>query len=70
MMPLTSDVSAWPGIFGAAKIDYIPDPMVLRAAELFIGGKQYCTKEQNLDAEKAWPVIENNIDGILAFFHY
>jgi len=40
MMPLTSDVSTWPGIFDAANVDYIPDPMVLRAAELFIGGRQ------------------------------
>src|SRR5690349_5895138 len=66
---LTSDVTTWPEIFDAAGVDYVPDPMVLRAAELFIGGRQYCIKEQKLDDQKAWPVIESNIDGILAFFH-
>jgi hypothetical protein len=63
------DLSAWPGLFVAADLDYVPDPMVLRAAELFIGGRQYCRQNQQLDDEKAWPIIERNIDGILAFFH-
>jgi hypothetical protein len=62
------DLSTWPRQFEEAGLDYVPDPMVLRAAELFIGGRQYCRRLQ-LDDEKAWPVIERNIDGILAFFH-
>jgi hypothetical protein len=63
------DLSTWPGLFEAADLDYVPDPMVLRAAELFIGGRQHCRQNQQLDDEKAWPIIERNIDGILAFFH-
>jgi hypothetical protein len=63
------DVSTWPIAFRAADLDYVPDPMVLRAAELFIGGRQYCRQVQKLDDEKVWPIIEKNIDGILAFFH-
>jgi hypothetical protein len=63
------DVSTWPRIFQEADLDYVPDPMVLRAAELFIGGRQYCRQIQKLDDSKVWPVIEKNIDGILAFFH-
>jgi hypothetical protein len=50
-------------------LDYVPDPMVLRAAELFVGGRQYCRQTQQLDDEKVWPIIQKNIDGILAFFH-
>ena len=63
------DLSTWQTEFEEAGLDYVPDPMVLRAAELFIGGRQYCRHQQKLDDEKVWPVIERNIDGILAFFH-
>jgi hypothetical protein len=55
--------------FREVDLDYVPDPMVLRAAELFIGGRQYCRQTQRLDDEKVWPIIQKNIDGILAFFH-
>ena len=66
---LGSDLSTWETQFENAGLDYVPDPMVLRAAELFIGGRQCCRHSQNLDDEKVWPIIERNIDGILAFFH-
>jgi hypothetical protein len=66
---LGDDVSQWPSIFEDAELDWIPDPMVLRAAELFSAGQEYCVKELKLDAEVIWRAIEKNIDGILAFFH-
>lgn len=68
-LALGSDLSTWQTQFETAGLDYVPDPMVLRAAEMFIGGRQYCRHQLQLDDEKAWPVIERNIDGILAFFH-
>src|SRR5258708_7159351 len=64
-----SDVSKWPSIFEDANIDWVPDPMVLRAAELFSAGQELCVKNLKLDAELTWKAIEKNIDGTLAFFH-
>jgi hypothetical protein len=64
-----SDVSEWPSTFQEAQLDWIPDPMVLRAAELFCAGQRRCVHDMKLDASQTWCAIKKNIDGILAFFH-
>jgi hypothetical protein len=67
-------------MFRDAKVDYVPDPMVLRAADLFIGGKDFVKQiwpnpDIGLDAgaqvttDKVWSTIDKNIDGLIAFFH-
>jgi hypothetical protein len=42
--------------------------MILRVAELFIGGSIYA-EGQRLKPNDAWAAIDKNIDGLLAFFH-
>jgi hypothetical protein len=56
--------------FEGKQVDYVPDPMVLRTAELFLLGRQGCMAQQGGHSEgEIWAVIEKNIDGLLAFFH-
>jgi hypothetical protein len=56
--------------FRAGHIDFVPDPMVLRAAELVLLGSSGVS-EAYIGGEPGdlWPVIERNLDGVLAFFH-
>ncbi|MFO1161945.1 MAG: hypothetical protein U1E60_24115 [Reyranellaceae bacterium] len=69
MSPLPRNTREWPKWFETNGLDCILDPMVVRAAELFIGGPDYCRRmTQNKDGE-FWPAIENNLDGVLSFFH-
>ena len=65
-------------MFHEAQVDYVPDPMVLRAADLFIGGKNFVPKiysDIGLDGgakitkDRVWATIDKNIDGLIAFFH-
>jgi hypothetical protein len=50
---LSADQNDWPSEFEAAGLDVIPDPMVMRIADLFIGGRSFATKT-NLDPDKVW----------------
>jgi hypothetical protein len=67
-MFLSADQNNWPTEFEAAGLDVIPDPMVMRIADLFIGGRSFATKT-NLDPDKVWEAIQRNVDGLIAFFH-
>jgi hypothetical protein len=58
----------WRKAFAATHLDVIPDPMVMRIADLFIGGKSFAINSR-LDPDKVWKVIEENLDSLLAFFH-
>ncbi|WP_430967350.1 hypothetical protein [Spongiimicrobium sp. 2-473A-2-J] len=53
--------------FSEAGIDFIPDPMVLRTAELFFNGRQGCMR-LGIDSEAVWKSIQLNLDALLAFF--
>ena len=68
-LSLDSKVSEWPRLFQEAELDWVPDPMVLRAAELFSAGQKICEECLKLEGSRVLPTIEQNIDGILAFFH-
>jgi hypothetical protein len=64
------------GVFEGEGIDYVPDPMVMRAAELFLLGRSGCRNDhenwrphQEWDEVEAWDVIDRNLDGVFAFFH-
>ena len=50
-----------------AEIDFIPDPMILRTAELFFNGRSGCLN-LSIDSEEVWKSIQLNLDGLLAFF--
>jgi len=65
-------------MFRDAQVDYVPDPLVLRAADLFIGGKEFASKiypnpdiglEMKAEPDRVWETIDKNIDGLIAFFH-
>jgi hypothetical protein len=67
-------------MFQQAQVDYVPDPMVLRAADLFIGGKAFVPKIHpnpdiglgegaKITQAGVWATIDKNIDGLVAFFH-
>jgi len=64
-----TDPDDWHSKFSKAGIDFIPDPMILRAAELFILGKSGSADADLGTADEVWSTIKKNIDGILAFFH-
>ena len=68
MMYVSADQNQWPAAFAAAGVDVIPDPMVMRIADLFIGGKSFATRA-GLDPDNVWEAIEHNLDGLIAFFH-
>lgn len=65
---LPTDLAEWPRLFRQADFDCVLDPMVVRAAELFAGGSSYCRKIAP-QGQDQWSAIENNLDGVLAFFH-
>ena len=54
--------------FAALGVDFVPDPMVMRIADLFIGGKSFA-KTSGLKPEKVWAAIANNADSLFTFFH-
>jgi hypothetical protein len=47
-------------------LDCVPDPMVVRTAELFLNGKSGCAK---LGTDAVWQTIESNLHGLLTFFN-
>jgi hypothetical protein len=67
-MMLTGDQEDWPAEFKAKDLDVIPDPMVMRVADLFIGGKSFAITS-GLNPERVWRAIDKNLDGLIAFFH-
>jgi hypothetical protein len=46
----------------------VPDPMVMRIADLFIDGRSFAQKS-GLDQAKVWSTISNNVDSLYTFFH-
>ena len=66
---LPNDLRQWPALFENEGLDCVMDPMVVRAAELFIGGLDYCRKMTGQADTDFWPAIENNLDRVLTFFH-
>jgi hypothetical protein len=54
--------------FVANDLDFVPAPMVMRIADLFIGGRSFA-KKSGLVPEKVWSVISRNVDSLLMFFH-
>ena len=64
----SADQNKWADEFAVAGLDLIPDPMVMRIADLFIGGRSFASKA-NLDPDKVWGAIQHNLDGLIAFFH-
>jgi hypothetical protein len=67
-VPIPAELDGWQLAFEQNKIDYVPDPMVLRVGDLFIGGKSGA-KAFGLDPALTWHVIEKNVDALGAFFH-
>ena len=66
---LPTDTDTWPKLFDEHGLDCIMDPMVLRVADFFIGGRDYCRRMAPEATSDPWPTIKSNLDGILAFFH-
>jgi hypothetical protein len=66
---LPMDAAEWPRLFHESNFDCVLDPMVVRAADFFIGGPDYCRAMGQGATADHWPVIESNFDGVLAFFH-
>jgi hypothetical protein len=67
-------------LFQQEQVDYVPDPLVLRAADLFIGGKEFVQRicpnpdiglgaDDPITPARVWATIDKNIDGLIAFFH-
>jgi hypothetical protein len=66
--------------FERAQVDYVPDPLVLRVADLFIGGTAFVPNihpnpdigldmHAKITPSKVWETIDKNVDGLIAFFH-
>jgi hypothetical protein len=62
-------------LFQKRQVDYVPDPLVLRVADLFIGGKEFVQNlrpnsdiglgaEDRITPARVWATIEKNIDGL------
>ena len=62
------DQNKWADEFASAGLDVIPDPMVMRIADLFIGGRSFA-REAKLDPDKVWDAIQQNLDALIVFFH-
>jgi hypothetical protein len=58
----------WPEVFAAAGLDVVPDPMVMRVADLFVGGKDFAVKS-GLSTDRVWKAINENLDALIASFH-
>src|SRR4051812_16979584 len=50
----------------ARRVDYVPDPMTLRTAELFFNGWTGCQPLEQ-PQERIWEAIESNLHGLLTF---
>jgi hypothetical protein len=50
----------------ARRVDYVPDPMTLRTAELFFNGQSGCGR-LNQPPERIWEGIDSNVHGLLTF---
>jgi hypothetical protein len=50
----------------ARRVDYVPDPMTLRMAELFFNGWSGCLPLKQ-PQEQIWKAIESNLHGLLTF---
>jgi hypothetical protein len=68
-LALPADTQTWPALFAESGLDCVMDPMVVRAADMFIGGSAYCRGLTGQPNDGIWPAIEANLDGIFAFFH-
>ncbi len=67
VVDLPENAYEWKASLEKAHIDYVPDPMVLRSAELLLlgqGGSRHFG-----EPEKVWGVISKNLDGVVTFFH-
>ena len=53
-------------VFDQEKIDFVPDPMVLRTADLFFNGKKGLSFPGNED--QVWREIHNNLPSLYSFF--
>jgi hypothetical protein len=60
---LPVDATDWPRLFRESSLDCVMDRMVVRAADFFIGGPDYCRSMGKGAARDYWPVIESNFDG-------
>lgn len=50
----------------SSTFDCVPDPMIIRTAELFLNGRSGCSR---LDTDAVWQTIERNVHGLLTFFN-
>jgi hypothetical protein len=50
----------------SALLDCVPDPMVIRTAELFLNGRSGCAR---LGPDAVWQTIDSNLHGLLTFFN-
>ena len=53
--------------FSEAKLDVVPDPMVLRTGETFLLGRSG-VQRIGLDPEEVWKFIDQNLGSLFAFF--
>jgi hypothetical protein len=53
--------------FGRAKLDVVPDPMVLRTGETFLMGRSGVS-QMGLDPDEVWNSIDENLGALFAFF--
>jgi hypothetical protein len=58
----------WAASLSAQGIDFVPDPLVIRIGDLFIGGRSFATRSQ-LDPGAVWSTIVENVDSLITFFH-
>jgi hypothetical protein len=52
----------------AQTVGFVPDPMILRAGEIFLSGADNAVHMQRGEAQ-VWNALEQNIDGIIEFFN-
>lgn len=62
----TDEPRGW-SAFSQAKLDVVPDPMVLRTGETFLLGKTG-VKQMGLDPDDVWKSIDENLGSLFAFF--
>src|SRR5262245_20517801 len=51
----------------AKRFGFVPDPMIIRAGEIFINGRTVSSQLGRIDFD-VWHALEQNIAGILDFF--
>lgn len=51
-----------------AAVGFVPDPMVVRAADLFLMGRSMAHDMADARADDVWAALEKNFSSILAFF--